>query len=85
MKNHIRNHILYYLALCSIQIAGLILFAALAPNHNLQLSIAILTSFFYAVIGLLHHKMDHTLTTKIMLEYVIIPALGISVLFFYLI
>ena len=84
MIKHILDHKLYYLALGSIQLTSLILVTALSPQRNLQLSVAILSSLFYGVIGMMHHKMDHTLTTKIMLEYVVIPALGIVILFFYL-
>ena len=84
IHSHIRKHIFYYLSLLSVLIAGLVLLLFLSPDRSMQLSIVILTSFFYAVLGILHHKVDHTLTTKIMLEYVLIPAIGIAVMLVYL-
>ena len=81
---HIRKHFLYYLALISIQLTGFMLFLFFSPVRPLQLSIAILTSFFYGLLGIIHHKMDHTLTAKIMLEYVLIPAIGIGVMLVFL-
>lgn len=81
---HIKKHKLYYLSLIATQIAGYFLIIYFNPHKNLQISMAVLTSFFYAIIGLTHHKMDHTLSTKIVLEYVLVPALGIGLMFFYL-
>ena len=37
---------------------------------------------FYMILGILHHFVNHELTAKIMVEYILIGALGISIVFF---
>jgi hypothetical protein len=81
---HIKQHIHYYLSLIAIQVVGLALVLAVAPNHTLMIAIVVLITFFYTFTALLHHKLNHTLTSKIMLEYVLIAALGIRLMFLYL-
>lgn len=74
----------YYMSL--IIILGLsVLFVVLAsPNKDLQLTIILLTTFFYVFFGIIHHLINHDLSLKIVLEYLIIGTFGVSVLLFFL-
>ncbi len=81
---HIKKHLLYYLSFISIQVAGWLLFLAVNPDRQLQMMVVILISSFSTVFALIHHKVSHTLTSKIVVEYVLIAALGISLMFIYL-
>lgn len=84
MHPHIKEHLHYYLFLLAIQIAGLSLFLLSSPDRTLMMSAVLLTSFLYTAVALVHHHMNHTLTSKIVLEYVLIAALGIFLMLFYL-
>lgn len=78
----IKKHSFYYLSLLTILFLGLVLTFLAAPNIKLQGIIILLTVFFYVLWGILHHLINHELTAKIMIEYVLIGALGLSILFF---
>jgi len=82
--NHIKKHLLYYLSFISIQIAGWLLFLAVNPDRQLQMMVVIMVTSFSTVFALIHHKVSHTLTSKIVVEYVLIAALGISLMLIYL-
>ncbi len=72
----------YYLSLIAILGVGLASLFLTGPNLRLQILIIGITAFFYVLWGALHHFINHELTLKIMLEYVLIAALGLAVLFF---
>lgn len=82
MYKKFKKHIGYYLSLLTILIFGLILTFLAAPNIQLQIIIILLTTFFYVLWGIFHHLINHELSSKIMVEYVLIGALGVSILFF---
>lgn len=84
MYKKFKKHIGYYLSLLTILIFGLILTFLAAPNIQLQIIIILLTTFFYVLWGIFHHLINHELSSKIMVEYVLIGALGVSILFFLL-
>ncbi|MCL5970886.1 MAG: hypothetical protein M1450_05320 [Patescibacteria group bacterium] len=79
-----KKHLGYYLSLLTILILGLLLTFLATPNIKLQIIIILVTIFFYVLWGILHHLINHELTGKIMVEYVLIGALGVSILFFIL-
>lgn len=82
MYKKFKKHIGYYLSLLTILLLGLLLTFLAAPRIQLQIIIILLTIFFYVLWGILHHLINHELTGKIMVEYVLIGALGVSILFF---
>ncbi|HUD09699.1 MAG TPA: hypothetical protein VMR77_02775 [Patescibacteria group bacterium] len=61
---------------------GLALILLTSPNIKLQSLVILLTIFFYVLWGVLHHLINHELSARIMIEYVLIGALGLSILFF---
>jgi hypothetical protein len=84
IQEHIRKHIVYYLAFFSIQIVGWMLFLLVSPDRAVQMIVTILVTFFSTAFALVHHKASHTLNSKIVVEYVLIAALGIGLMLIYL-
>jgi len=82
MYQKLKKHFGYYLSLLAILLLGLVLILLASPNIKLQSLVISLTVFFYVLWGVLHHFINHELTLRIMVEYVLIGALGISVIFF---
>lgn len=82
MYKKFRKHIGYYLSLGLILLLGIIITFLASPNINLQIIIISLTIFFYILWGIFHHLINHELSAKIMIEYVLIGILGVSILFF---
>jgi hypothetical protein len=66
----------------AILLLGLALVLLTSPNLKTQSFVILLTVFFYVLWGVLHHLINHELTVKIMIEYVLIGGLGLAVLFF---
>lgn len=84
MKSHLKEHVIYYASLIAIQLVGVTLFFVVAPHRSLQMGVAVFTAFSYTALALIHHKVSHTLTSKIVIEYVLIAALGITLMLIYL-
>ncbi|OGH37525.1 MAG: hypothetical protein A3B44_02945 [Candidatus Levybacteria bacterium RIFCSPLOWO2_01_FULL_38_21] len=74
----------YYISLIFILSLGLFFIILASPNKNLQLILVLLTTLFYIVFGLAHHLINHDLNIKVVVQYVIIGALGVTVIFFFL-
>lgn len=73
-----RAHVVHYaiiVGLIVLGIAGTTLFSA---HKGLQLAWVIGISLFYLFYGILHHYLEHDLTIKIVVEYVLVVALVIS-------
>lgn len=80
--NTVKNHIGYYVSLIAILVLGIVLVKQTAYNLQLQIIIAIFTVFFYVGWALLHQGLHHRLTTKVVLEYVLIAGLVMAILLF---
>jgi len=70
-KEH-HSHIVYYIIL------GTILFLGFLAAWRVK-EIFLLLPASYAVIAILHHALLHTLTAKIVVEYVLVALLGTAV------
>lgn len=79
-----KKHLWYYSGLLIVSLLALSLLWMTAYDGALQMAVIVLMSLFYVVWGLLHHFMHHDLHIKIVLEYILIGALGISIVFFIL-
>lgn len=79
-----KKHFLYYIFLIFLLSLGIFLTIQTGYDRQLQFIIIILTAFFYVILGILHHLFEHDLSSKIVLEYVLMGALGISVVLFFL-
>lgn len=82
MYKKFKKHEGYYLSLFIILILGLLLTFLASPNFIFQIVIILTTILFYVLWGILHHLINHELTAKIMIEYILIGLLGVSILFF---
>ncbi len=79
-----KKHIIYYIFLSAVLFFGIFLTMQTADNRQLQSLIIFSTAFFYVGSGLLHHFLEHDLNSKIVLEYVLMGALGLTVILFFL-
>jgi hypothetical protein len=82
MFTKLKKHLSYYLSLSAILLLGIILIILTSPNIKLQSLVIALTVFFYVLWGILHHLINHELSSRIVIEYVLVGALGLSILFF---
>lgn len=80
MKN-LKQHFFYYLSLVIVVLFGFSLAFLMYPNLNLGFLFAIITVIFYILFGIIHHRMNHELSTKIVVEYVLIGTLGLGIIF----
>jgi hypothetical protein len=78
----LKKHLGYYLSLLAILLLGIVLVILTSPNIKTQGLVISLTVFFYILWGILHHLINHELSIRIVIEYVLIGALGLAVLFF---
>lgn len=76
------THFVYYFFLATVLLVGLMVTWRLGPDKNLQMISLVILSIGYAVIGILHHLHTHDLVGKIVIEYVLVAALGIAAAFF---
>jgi len=84
MNHRVKSHIGYYIGLFAILGLGLVGTIAVFYDTRLQMLSIFLTAFFYIAWGILHHLINHDLTAKIVVEYVLIGSLGVTVVFFLL-
>lgn len=84
MFKKINEHVAYYISLIAIFALGVFLIFSAAPNKQLQMLIFVILAFFYVIWGVLHHIINHELTSKIVVEYILIATLGVAIMFFLL-
>lgn len=82
MYQKLQKHFGYYLSLAAILGLGLALILLTSPNIKLQSLVILLTVLFYILWGVLHHLINHELSARIVIEYILIGVLGLSILFF---
>ncbi|MCL4377762.1 MAG: hypothetical protein M1409_05165 [Actinobacteria bacterium] len=70
-----KKHLGYYLSLSFILFFGLLLVLQI-QDGAIKIYVAILTAIFYISYGLIHHGLSHSLNKKIVIEYVLMGALG---------
>jgi hypothetical protein len=76
------KHLGYYISLLLLLLLGFLLIYFASPQRQLQLSIFVIVTLFYIILGITHHKINHDLSAKIVVEYILIGAFGIAVMFF---
>lgn len=79
-----KKHWLYYAILLVAEGVGLILLSLATYNKPLQLLIVMLMSVIYVFSAIVHHYLTHDVHPKIVVEYILMGALGISITFFLL-
>ncbi len=79
-----RAHIVYYLALFTTLMLGVVFALHMTYSRQSQMIIVVVTTFFYVLLGVVHHKANHDITVKIVIEYILIGALGMTIVSFFL-
>ena len=82
ISKNIRKHFLYYVLFILLQLVGLVLVLLTAGDKGIQLIAIILTTCTYIVWALAHQYIHHSLTAKIVIEYCLVGALGLTVSLF---
>lgn len=84
MKQKIKEHLFYYVSLFVVIALGVILALQFSYSKQMQMLVVVMTTFFYVGLGILHHRENHDLTAKIMVEYTLIGGLGMTIVSFFL-
>lgn len=79
-----KKHFFYYISLIACISVAVLLVRNFAYQKQLQMSVVVGLGIVYALWGIVHHKMHHTLRTKIVLEYVVVASLGVAAILFIL-
>lgn len=72
------RHIFHYSILLIMMVAGIIAIIFTGRNLSAQTGIVILIGFAYFVWGLVHHALERTLHAEVVIEYLLLAALGIG-------
>ena len=83
MSKRLSQHAAYYISLVTILTLSFLL-AYSSSDRGFQLGVIIFTTFFYVLWGIIHHLINHDLHTKIVIEYILIGAFGLRIIFFLL-
>lgn len=73
-----KNHMLYYLSLIVMLSLGFSLIYMRTDSPQIQKVAFMLTAFCYVLWGIVHHLVHHDMSVRVVLEYVLIGALGIA-------
>jgi hypothetical protein len=73
-----RKHVQYYVSLAIILIAGFLMMALSGKDSQMRMLSVLMTAFFYVVWGIVHHILHHDTSVRVVVEYVLIGALGIA-------
>ena len=83
MLKKISEHTVYYMSLVIILSLSFLL-AYSSSDRGFQIGVIVATTFFYVLWGIMHHLINHDLNMKIVIEYVLIGAFGLTIIFFLL-
>lgn len=83
MKSRTKKHLLYYVFMAFLLSIGVLLGFHTSYNRQLQLLVLVITSVAYVVWGIFHHFLEHDINRKIVIEYLLIAALGIAIVIFF--
>lgn len=84
MKKNLLKHLKYYIALLVMQIVGFFVLLSLSGSREFQIAAIVTSGIGYMTWAILHQYLEHSLTTKIVVEYVLFGTFGIvvSLMFF---
>lgn len=81
MFEDIKTHTLHYLILITILTIGFGSVFVFSEKRNAQFLLGGLTAVLYVLWGVIHHYMEDDLNLKIVIEYTLIAALSVTILF----
>lgn len=84
MMKNIKKHLVYYIILVCMQIGGFFMLLSLNGLRDMQILFILVSTAVYVSWAILHQYIEHSLTAKIVLEYVLFGVFGIliSILYF---
>lgn len=77
-----KNHLVHYLIILGIIALGIGSVILLSSNKNMQLIMVLAVSLFYLCYGIFHHFLEHDITIKIVVEYVLVTLLVVALFIF---
>ncbi|HLD26933.1 MAG TPA: hypothetical protein VJB63_03185 [Patescibacteria group bacterium] len=80
IANEIKIHIFEYLLLTTIAVFFVFLLSLFKGESQSQFIIMVFFAITYLAWGIIHHIIHHTFHLKIVIEYILIAALGIFLL-----
>ncbi len=80
MMKKVTKHLLHYLPLVGVLLAGPFAFWVFSYNRALQIVIAVTMAIFYVAWGVIHHAIHKDLHLSTVLEYVVIASLGLIII-----
>lgn len=80
----VKKHLGYYISLLFILFLSVMLIVQFSYSKQLQMLTVVMATLIYIVLGIIHHKENHDLSSKIVIEYVLIGSLGMVIVFFLL-
>ena len=84
MSKNLRHHLVYHLSLAVLLLLGIFITLQLSYDRKLQIQAIAITAFLYAAWGIVHHVLEHDVNSKIVLEYILMGALGLSIAIFFI-
>lgn len=75
------KHLPHYLLLFGILLAGFAGLILFSYDKKFQIFIAAATALTYVVWGIIHHYLHRDLHLEVFIEYVVVSALGLVILF----
>lgn len=81
MLEDVKTHTLHYLVLVTILIIGFGSVLVFSTDKNIQLFLGGVTAALYVLWGIIHHYMEDDFNLKIVIEYTLIAALSMTILF----
>ena len=77
MRRSHKTHIIYYIVLIVILLLFLILLQISMFDKRLEMLLVIGMGILYTFWGILHHGLEHTISAKIVIEYILIGGIAI--------
>lgn len=84
MLSKLLQHGGYYIFLGIILMLGFFAIYINASNKSFQLGTVVAATFFYILWGIMHHLINHDLSLKIVIEYILVGTFGLTIIFFLL-
>lgn len=79
-----KKHLAYYFSFLLILGAGITAVFLSQGNKQVQMEFIVLLAGAYVLWGILHHVIHHSVTARLVIEYIVVACLGIAVVFFIL-
>lgn len=80
MTKDVHLHLIHYIFLLSILIAGIISYIVFSPYPSKQFGAVVITAILYIIWGIAHHHLEGDLYPKIVVEYILIALLSVILL-----